>query len=91
MFEESPFRFIKLPDEYNDYVESIYWLPKTLAIKLGKDEDQAIYFVASFFSLACAFYLKGIKEEKYKKLFSVTMGMCINFFVFGMSSLASVT
>ena len=39
MFEESPFRFIKLPDEFNGYVEYIYWLPKTLAFKLNKDED----------------------------------------------------
>ena len=84
--QESPFKDMQAPTWMQPFVDCVYWAPSTLAKKLGKDADQGIYFVGSFLAIACSFYLKSMKGETQRKVFCLVAGLCINFFVFGISA-----
>jgi D-alanyl-lipoteichoic acid acyltransferase DltB (MBOAT superfamily) len=73
------------------FTDAIYHPATLLAEALDKPSDQAIYFVASFASIASSFALKQIQAETYKKVFCLAAGLTINFYVFGISALASLS
>lgn len=51
----------------------------------------AVYFLASLFAIACSLILKQIKDETTKKAFSILTGTVTQFYVFGISAMASLT
>ncbi len=87
----SPFSFIRAPQFIKPYSNLIYQPAVFLATALDKPTDQAVYFVASFASIICSFVLKQIQNETYKKVFCLAAGLSINFYVFGISALASLS
>jgi uncharacterized membrane protein YqjE len=48
-----------------------------------------VYLFASFTAIGFSFALKEVKDESTKRSLSILAGMTINFFVFGISALAS--
>ena len=57
-----------------------------------RPEDQVVYMLASTFMLLCnygLYYHPGTPFQR--KLYSMTMGMIIHYYVFGLSGLASLT
>lgn len=87
MFEEDPFANFGAPEWLRPFSDTIYYLPEQTGKALKKDMEQAVYFYASFLAIFCSFVLKGIREEKNKRIFSIVTGMTINFFVFGITAL----
>jgi hypothetical protein len=48
-----------------------------------------VYLFASFTAIGFSFAIKEVKDESTKRSLSILAGMAINFFVFGISALAS--
>ena len=67
----------------------VYYVPVTVGGMLSKPMDQTLYFFTSVFCLLCSFYLKTLKDERSKKLFSIVTGTLANFYCFGRLSLFS--
>ena len=67
----------------------IYYVPITVGAFLSKPMDQTLYFFTSMFCLFCSFYLKTLKTERSRKLFSIVTGTLANFYCFGRLSLFS--
>lgn len=90
MFEKSPFESLSDPKFLEPFNDVVYAPATYLSVELDKEMDQAVYFIASFFAIACSFYLRSIKDETTKKMFSMVTGFLTSFYVFGVAAFASV-
>ena len=89
---ESPFaKYFQTPEWIKPIAHVLYTPTRYLEEKMNRPEDQCVYMISSCVALLCCFLLKAHPGSAFqRKLFSTTCGLFINYYVFGMSGLASL-